>query len=293
MRILTNPGSNLPRDLIERYGISLLPQQVVVDGVSHDTRDGIAFEEIDRWVHTAKARPYVVGTTAAEFALLARTVAAEDRALVGVMTSRKIIGSHDAAVIGARMLQEQKGFHDLSIHVADTGVTDVGSGLACVLAAQAAEAGLELAEVGRLLEAFRTSARMAFTVASLEYLVKGGRATAFRAFMANLLGKRPVIAFNQGELQLVSTMSVKSDSATVVAGELAKGLEPGERVFAAVFHGGAETQAHVLAKTIEAQFRVDFMLVRPLSASIYLHAGPGTVGGVVVPLRALPWQPTA
>jgi len=46
MRIITNPGSNLTSAIVARYDVDVTPQQIVVDGVLHDTRDSIPQEEI-------------------------------------------------------------------------------------------------------------------------------------------------------------------------------------------------------------------------------------------------------
>ena len=213
MRLLTNPGSNLSPEVIARYEVSVTPQKIVVDGVEHDTRDGVDFATIDTWVRTAREHPYVLGTSAAQFAGFFRDLAKEDREILAVMTSRKIIQSHDAAVAAARTLKTQAAFADLDVAVADTGSTDVGAGLAVILAGEARAAGLSLADTADLLEAYRRESRTAFTVESLEFLVKGGRATTLRAFLANLLKVRPLIGFEDGELKAMGKMPASSDPA--------------------------------------------------------------------------------
>ena len=70
MRIVTNPGCNLPAAAIRHFDLEICPQQIVVDGVSHDTRAGIPYPVIDGWVRTARDFPHVVGTTAHEFAAI-------------------------------------------------------------------------------------------------------------------------------------------------------------------------------------------------------------------------------
>lgn len=67
IRILTNPGANLPPEIIERYDIALTSSSIVVDGVTHDARDGVSLADVDRWVESATEHPFVLGTSAAEF----------------------------------------------------------------------------------------------------------------------------------------------------------------------------------------------------------------------------------
>jgi DegV family protein with EDD domain len=291
MIIVTSPGSNLGEDAVAAYGIHVTPQQIIVDDVAHDTREGVALETVDRWVRTARTHPHVVGTTAAEFVPILREAARREPDVAVIMTSRKVIGSHDAAVIAARKVRELPNLAHARIVVADTGVTDLGAGLACVLAAEAAAAGVGIDALPALLDAYRASVQFAFTVETLDYLVKGGRATAVRAFLANVLGVRPVVAFVDGELKVVSKMSTKAEPAQVLTESLEGSFGKGRRIWAGVFHGNAPAKAAVLTKELRRRFDVAFLCTRALSPSIYLHCGPGTLGVTAVPLDALPWKP--
>jgi DegV family protein with EDD domain len=291
VRVITNPGSNLSPAAIERYGIHVMPQQIIVDGEAFDTRGGISAESIDDWVRTAKQHPHVVGTTAAEFMAAYRAAAKEERELFVVMTSRKIIGSHDAAQIAAKTLLEQPSATGMRIHVADTGVTDMGAGLGCVAACEASRAGLGIVEVGAVLERFRESVEMVISIEQFDYLVKGGRASAVRAFLGNLLGVRPIIGFEKGEIGVLDKISAKADAGHELVGLLEKRLGRGRRIWAGVFHGRAPERAARLADELRRRFDVGLLWTRPLAPSIYLHCGPGSVGVAVVPLDALPFTP--
>jgi fatty acid-binding protein DegV len=56
MRLVTNPATNLPPEQLEADGIVMMPQQIVVDEVHHDTRDDVTLQTIDNWIRSAKAR---------------------------------------------------------------------------------------------------------------------------------------------------------------------------------------------------------------------------------------------
>ncbi|HEY1087302.1 MAG TPA: DegV family protein, partial [Archangium sp.] len=104
MRIVTNPGSNLDEDFAHAKDVDLLPQKIVVDGISHDTRNTIDFSQVDAWVKKASKHPVVQGTTEQECLEFFTRLAKKDKEILVVMSSRKIIGSHDAAVAAAKTL---------------------------------------------------------------------------------------------------------------------------------------------------------------------------------------------
>lgn len=290
MIILTNPGSNVPPDLVARYGVELTPQKIVVDGVEHDTRGEIDFEQIDAWVKTAREHPFVLGTSAAQFTSAFVELAKRDPRIFSVMTSRKVIQTYDSAVAAKRTFESQAGRGEAEVHVADSGFTDLGAGFAVALAGEAARAGRTMGEAAALVDAYRTSARFTLVADTLDYLVKGGRATALRAFMANVMRVRPLIGMVDGELTTLDKLSSSSDREEAIAAYMERELGAGRRVWVGVFHGNSPLRASALARSLERRFQIEYQCIRPLAAAIYLHAGPGAVGAVVAPLDALPFE---
>jgi DegV family protein with EDD domain len=244
-------------------------------------------------VTTARQHPYVLGTSAAEFATLFSAAGKRDREILAVMTSRKVIGSHDAAVSAARALARSAHGAELSIRVADSGVTDLGAGMATVLACEAHRAGKTLAEAAELVDAFRRHTQFSLVPSSLDYLVKGGRATMLRAWIANLLNVRPHVAMIDGVLEVVGKVSASADRAAVIAEHMAARVGARRPAWIGVFHGGAPDLAERLRAALAERFDVRAAWVRPLAPSIYLHMGRRAVGAVVTPLDALPWSPPA
>lgn len=289
MRIITNPGSNLDDDEVHRHDIDLMPQKIVVDGISHDTRNLSGLEQIDRWVKTSQRHPTVQGTTEVEFTELMGRLGKNDPELLCVMTSRKIIGSHDAAVAASAKLIKEAGYR---IEIADTLVTDVGAGLCTLVAAQARKAELPLKDVARAVRAFAERGRNVITVSTLENLIKGGRASTLQGFVANFLNVRPVISMIDGVTASVGRMSAKLDPATKHEEYLTSRIDPGASVWLAVAHGNAPQVAENVVRRLKEKYRVEYTLLRPLSTSIYLHAGPGAVVSFVYPLDGLPFRPT-
>jgi fatty acid-binding protein DegV len=125
----------------------------------------------------------------------------------------------------------------------------------------------------------------------MDYLVKGGRASVLRAYLANLLGVRPVIAFVDGEFKVVAKLRTGTETPAALADSLEAHVGRGRRVWTAVFHGGVTARAQATEAELRKRFDVGFSMVRALSPSIYLHGGPGCLGAVALPLDVLPWQP--
>lgn len=291
MRLVTNPGSNLSPEALERYGVELTAQTIQVDADAHDTREPRSFADIDRWVASAKVHPYVVGTTAAEYIGLFRQIARSEREILTVTTSRRVIGSHDAALSAARTMLARPEHADMTITVADSGVTDAGAGLATALAGEAMLAGESIAAIARRVERFRSAAVLRFLPDQLDYMVKGGRTSIFKRWLAEWLGVRPLIGFVDGEAALLGRVATSADRARALVDSAVAGLKAGTQAWVVVMHGGgrAVDEAARCEQLSRQRLDVRYCAVRPLSPSIYLHGGPAALAIVVVPLDAIDW----
>ncbi len=289
MIITTNPGSNLNSVALAEYQIELTPQQIVVDGEHHDTREGIALSTVDEWTATAREYPYVLGTSAGQFAGFFNAFGKRDPEILSIQTSRKLIPSYDAACSAVRTLGKSKSH--LHIEVVDSMMTDVGAGLATILACEAATAGLPLMKVADVVRRFCQGAHTLLIPETLDNLVKGGRASFLKAFFADLLGLRPILAMKDGELTPIGKIRKKDDRVQVMVDRMADVLGEERPIWIGISNGGAATDAGALTHAMRARFNVHGVYSAETSPSIYLHGGPGVLGVFAGPIDDLGWIP--
>lgn len=293
MRLLTNPGSNLTPPLLARYGVVEMPQRIMVDGVAHDTREPTPQSLVDRWVCEAKRWPETVGTTAADtVAAFDQAQKAGERELVVVHTSRKIINSYQSAETARRTFLGSPQGAGMRIELIDTGLTDIAASLICILVGEAIKAGLPLDEVTRIGTTAARDGRLIIAVDTLDNLVKGGRASFLRAWVADMLGVRPLIGFVDGALGAVGKYQRRGDLATSLTDALEKSLGAKRRVWLAIGHTGDLGKSARLERELRARFDVAWVYTRPIAPGVYLHCGPGCVAAAAVAIDDLGWTPT-
>lgn len=291
MEIVTNPGSNVLPEVVAYYGIHLAPQRIIVGGTEYDTRVAIPYDRIDQWVKTSPEFPHVVGTSANEFALMFQSLAKTDNEILVITSSRKIIQSHSAATAAARSLAAHPSYRQVRVAVVDTGMTDAGAGLFTIVAGEAKRAGLSMRETVAVLERIAVRAKFYFIPATLEHLVKGGRASWVRSFIADMLKLRPLIGFVDGELKSLATVGAKDDQLAALV-KVAVRDNGARRVWCAIFHSQTGFRESALAGELRRAMKVEYIYSPTLASSIYLHAGPGVLGIAVLPVDDLPWDPT-
>ena len=293
MKIFTNPGSNLDARLIEHYGVLMGPQQITVDGVYHDTRKKIPLSEVDQWVQTAKRHPRVIGTTAAEFVQIFSEHELNEANILAVMSSRKLIHSYDSALDAAEVIKKNKKNSASRLIIFDSESTDVGAGLLVLLAAQALREGQNPDQIVRLLKVAAEQLQMILSLATLENMVKGGKAGALRVWFANMLNRRPLIGAVDGALKSLQSFPAKDDPVEHLFQYFERKFGRGRRLWLAISHGQQYEKAARLESLFRQNFDLHYCCQKPLSASIYLHAGPGSLLVAALPLDRLPWVPKA
>ncbi|MEO8876544.1 MAG: DegV family protein [Polyangiaceae bacterium] len=290
MQIVINQGANLPDRAIARYPIIVAPAHIVVDGEEHDPT-GTSHDTLDEWVKNAREFPHLVGTSAQEFAHMFTDIARDESEILVIAASRKLIGTFAAAASAARTVQERAAYASLKIAIVDSMLLDIGPGMLALAAGEARLAGLPMRKTVSVLEAMASGARFCSTVATLDNVVRGGRASFLRAWVANFLDIKPMLVMENGEVSNVGKIKGNADRAEAMANELAK-IGAGRRVWIGIAHGSDLVTAHALRRSLEKKLDVVYSMTIPVNPTAYLHAGRGSIFAVVFPVDDLPWEPT-
>lgn len=112
-----------------------------------------------------------------------------------ITLSSKLSGTYQSAMIAAAEYE--------NIYVVDSGSAAIGSGILVELALQLLKAGFEAKEIVEKLEDAKKKIRVVALVDTLEYLKKGGRISKTVAIAGTVLNIKPVLAIENGEIQML------------------------------------------------------------------------------------------
>jgi DegV family protein with EDD domain len=281
--VVTDSTAYLPGELVERYGIHVVPLYVVLAG--HSGREGsdISPDEVARALGARGQRVSTSRPTPGDFVAAYRRALAEgaDR-LVSVHLSSELSGTWDAA----RLAASQVGEHIVT--VVDTRSAAMGAGFAVLAAARSAAAGADAATVARTAQETADATRTFFVVDTLEHLRRGGRIGSAAAVLGSALAVKPVLHVQDG--RVVPLEKVRT-SARAMNRLVQRGVEAAGQgsVSVAVHHLAAPERAERLAAEIRERLpQLRELHVSELGAAIGAHVGPGAVGIVVAPFRQEP-----
>jgi DegV family protein with EDD domain len=134
-------------------------------------------------------------------------------------------------------------------------------------------------EIEALVERFYRDCGVVFTVATLEYLQRGGRIRRAAALAGSLLNVRPVLAIGDGEVVAVARVRGRQKALAEFERRFVEATEdrPGLRV--AIAHADAAEWIGTLSELVwRVRPKAEIEFTSTLGAVVATHAGPGTVG---------------
>lgn len=265
----------LPAGWAQRYGISIVPVQVIVGGRSFDETEDVqarrVAEALTAWQPVTTSRP-----SPARF-LQAYAAAAEAGAseIVAATLSAAMSATHESALMAAREC-------DIPVRVVDSRTIAMALGFAVVSGARASLAGASGEEVAAIVERRALASSTFFYVDTLEYLRRGGRVSAARAAVGSALQVKPLLGVVDGHVNRLEQVRT-SGRALARLEDLAIGAADGLDVDIAVQHLASPDRAAALTERLRARLPAADVVECPVGGVVGAHVGPGMVAAVVSP----------
>lgn len=289
-QIISDGSCDLGPELAEQYGIHVVPFYVSLDGEVY--RKEIAevgvLDFYQEMIDHPKACPKSSLPSVQDFINAFLPYAEKGTDIICLCITTKFSGSYNSAVAARSVVLEK--YPDIKITVIDTTVNTVLQGLVAVEAARMRQAGLSYEDLVKRIGEIKHTGRIFFTIANMDYLLKGGRAGKVAGMVTNWLSLRPVITLKQGEIFLGGIARSRKKSLDKVVQKLTEhfekhGLDPQKYSFAlgaGINHEEAVPFQDKVLEALNGQLPKDSLPIRQIGATIGVHTGPYPLGiGIV------------
>lgn len=270
--VVVDSSADLPREWVERHGVTVVPLQVVIDDVTY--RDGVDIDAAALYERMREAEGPFAGTSQpspqAFLDAYRRGLARGAESILGIYISSAVSGTYNA---GAATLQGMEGVEGVAF---DSRTGSLGAGLLTVRAVELLDEGYDLPEVVRELERVRAQSNVFFTVDTMEYLLRSGRIGRAKAWIGGMLDLKPILTLtDDGRLTAVGRARGRDAVLARVFELLDERLVEASRYRFGVVHFAAEEMARHIVEELRARYDAREILSGPATAALGVHVGPG------------------
>lgn len=279
--IVTDSGSDIPRNLAAELGIEIVPLQINFDGQEY--RDGIDLtqDEFYRRLAAEDITPKTSQPALGVFIDTYRRLLKKFDSLISIHISGRLSGVFHTAQMAGEMIP------GADIRVVDSLSASMGMGGMVLEAYHALQSGFNIDQVVKMLESLRKRVRLFVTLDTLEFLRRGGRIGKVTAFLGSVLRVKPLIWLVNGEVEPIAKARGKREAISMLFAEVKRHVAAETKSIITVLHTAAEEEAHRLKTQIQEHFRQAEILVREAGPALGTHVGPGALALSVVPKASL------
>lgn len=274
VRIVTDSTSDLPPEIVQELGITVVPLQVIFGDQTF--RDGVDLnsEDFFRRLQASKDHPRTSQPSVGEFIQTYEQLESETDRILSIHVSSRLSGTVETARQAAQAVAGR-----CRIEVLDSYTASMATGLAVIAAARVARSGADLEICAGVARSTLRCERLAVALATLEYLRRGGRIGRAQAFLGGLLRLKPILTIRDGEAFPISRVRTRRKALDEV---LRLCLSDGEVVEAAVMHATTPDDARFLGDEISRRCPGATIHTGRFGPVLGVHGGPGLIGVCVV-----------
>jgi len=178
VKIVTDSGSDIPPEVAQELGITVIPLYIRFgDEVYRDGVDISADQFYDKLAHS-RILPKSSTPSPGDFAKIYNQLAAETDSILSIHLSTRYSGTYNAATVAKGYAPE-----GCTVKVIDSKSVSMGCGLVAITAAREAKAGADLEQVMQTVNKAILRTHIVGMIADISYVLSGRRLSLPRAHL--------------------------------------------------------------------------------------------------------------
>lgn len=269
--VVTDSTANLPKNLIQEYGIHVVPLKVIWgEEVLNDGVDIMPTAFYER-LAASETMPTTSQVTVGEFSQLFGKLHADGYEILAVLISDALSGTIASAVQAKTDLPAAK------IELVDSKSTITELAFQVLAGARVAQTGGSLADCKAAVEKARENSGVVFAVDTMEFLHRGGRIGGGKRFLGTLLNIKPILTVTDGKVDALDQARTRKKALARLVEIVAERVAGKSNLRLGVSHANDPVEAQKFLEMASAQLKPVETLVTELSPAIGTHVGPGTL----------------
>jgi DegV family protein with EDD domain len=272
--IVADSSADLPDPVLDRHHIALVPLQVMFGSSTFQDRVELKPEEFYRRLRQSSDLPTTSQPTPAAFIQAFQDARQAADEVVAVLLGSNLSGTHASAQAAIRVGQLQ------GVHLVDTRSASFGVGLLALRGAELAEAGWPAERIAAELTRIRGQAGMLLTVDRYDNLLRSGRISRGKAWLAGMLDVKPILSFDpDGKVVPIERVRGRENVEARILSLLDERLTPRpRRLRFGIAHADAPETAQRMRAALVEKYAPQDCFVTLATGVLGTHVGPGAWG---------------
>jgi DegV family protein with EDD domain len=282
MQIVSDRGMDLSPEQMEGLEIHLAPLTLTLDGKTYRSGVDIQPEEFYTLLAASEGYPSTSQPSAGDFAEIYRRLAVTDPEILSIHISSGLSGTLQSARAGAAMVPEAH------VTFVDSKTLSCPLGWQVEAAARAVNAGWPVERILEMLGRIGAATDGMFTIATMKYLVHGGRISHLKGLIGSLLNIKPIIGVEKVHgtyIQLGQDITLRR-AINRLADVVAHWYPTGCKMRFQVLQGNNMDGAELLRERLTQLFDATFLPTMVIAPVLGAHTGAGLVGLALAPADA-------
>jgi fatty acid kinase fatty acid binding subunit len=273
VKVVTDSTSDIPAQLVQELGITVVSTYVVFGNKSYRDRIDITEDEIyEKLVHDS-VHPTTSMPSPQDFADVYNKLADETDEIISIHVTSRESGVYNSALRGRELVKKK-----CRIEVVDSQLVAMACGILVIAAAKATQAGANLEQVADLVRKSIPQTHLMIFVDTLKYVVRGGRLAKPYGLLGSVLKVKPLLTLREGKLVLTGVARTRDKGVQRLYDFVMDFPQISE---IALSYSTDQDDAEALAARIKAELpNVPLYLTR-IGPVLGTHAGPGAMGVAV------------
>ena len=270
--IVTDSTSDLPLNLVQQFGIEVIPSILVIEGKQYADGAGISRSDFYTRLPDMKIFPTTAAPSIGEFSI--RYQKLFDTGCDHILS---IHAASQLTAISSVATQAAQDFPN-RVTIVDSGSLSLGLGFQVLAAAESAASDSSIEAALSSLTDTRRRLHLSAALDTMDFLRRSGRVPAAITMLGGALSIKPMVELTDGQIKPIGAVRTTSQADARMASFLKLGL-PLERL--AILHTGAETRARNFLTRLMEEHRMSLprdILIVNVTTVIGAHVGPNGLG---------------
>jgi DegV family protein with EDD domain len=189
--LVTDSVCDLPAEVMDRYQVHMVPINIHFGKSSFLDKRSITPDQFYRMLREEKEFPTTSQAGLQDFLNLYNYLVTYYDSVIAVHMSKQLSGTWNASYNAARKVEEETG---KKITVIDSRHLSGTLGLMVLRAAEAIANGMSHDDIAAAVDRWADQSSILVSVKTLKYMVKGGRVSPMKGWLANVLNLKPIVS---------------------------------------------------------------------------------------------------